>query len=331
MLGGLATFAMALACWILQFVFKAASPIDNTKHALYIIFIFIACMMTMFVNPIGWELQRTWFKLIGSGTLAEHVPEHSPMSLARGGDVAVLGFAVLYLIVLAGAGRPRLTWLIPIPWLIMSVTSIRNGPLFVAVAAVMIAEIWPQTVWYRRLRMSGEMLAIPPTPLTACDLKMMIVPATIVIAGFAIQHFQIPIPIIGSGWARHDPMYVPMDMAPQIRNIPHGSRIYNDPNFGGFLIWHTPGCKIFFDDRFELCGDQFLNDYVNVVYEEPRRFDDWQRQYGFQWAFVHKEKPAALIEHLRQHPDWVIVDEGSTTMLLRFSPRFPTPRTGSTR
>jgi hypothetical protein len=106
-------------------------------------------------------------------------------------------------------------------------------------------------------------------------------------------------------------------MVEAVQSVPPGSRIYNDPNLGGFLIWHAPNRKIFMDDRFELCGDAWLDDYVRVVNDEPQRFDDWQKQYGFEWALIATPEPKALANHLRSHMDWQVVHEGRNALLLR--------------
>ena len=281
MLGGVVTFAMATCVWILT---------RRDRPGMTVLpLIVIACGLAMFVNPIGLELQRTWFRLIGSKTLAMYVEEHSPIKFDRGGDLAVLGFAALYLIILAGAGKPKLLWLIPLAWLALSITSIRNGPLFVALAAVMLADIWPHTVWYRKLLVGGDTLATPTSPLPRVPW---VIPSLAVIAGLFV-----------SGWSRFDPKYVPVDTIEAVRNIPAGERIYNDPNLGGFLIWNAPDCKIFMDDRFELCGDDWLREYV----ENPQ-FDAWQKQYGFRWAFVGNDA-------LADHPQWKLVQRGQTASL----------------
>jgi hypothetical protein len=317
MLGGVATLGLAIGVWIIAFVLKKDSPITSWKIAAILIGIVMACALTMFVNPIGLELQRTWFRLIGSKAMAQHVDEHSPMNLHRGGDLAVLGFAVLYLAALLAAGKPKLIWLIPLAWLALSVQSIRNGPLFVANAAVMLAEIWPHTFWFRRLRASGDTLALEPTPLPQFSMAAWLLPLAIVATGLALQHFRVAVPLIGSDWARFDPNYVPLDMIDAVQAIPPAERIYNDPNLGGFLIWNAPGRKIFMDDRFELCGDQWLNDYVETITEKPQRFLDWQRQYDFHWAMIVPEASPLLDHFIRDSREWQIVREGHTTILYR--------------
>ena len=39
---------------------------------------------------------------------------------------------------------------------------------------------------------------------------------------------------------------------------PPGTRIFCEYAYGGFLIYHAPGYRVFIDDRCELFGDEFL-------------------------------------------------------------------------
>lgn len=318
MLGGIATLGLAGLGWATAFSFKKETPLKSWGDACFVLMIVVVCTGTMFINPIGLELQKTWFRLIGSSTLASHISEHTPLDPSRGGDLAVLGLAVFYFISLLGTlpNKPKHLWFLPLVWFALSMQSIRNGPLFVGVASVILADIWPHTIWFRILRKGGDTLAFEPIPLPAFSFKPWLIPMTIVISGLIIQHFRIMVPLIGHGWARHNLDFVPMDMIDAVQAVPAGSRIYNDPNFGGFLIWYAPNRKIFMDDRFELCGDAWLENYVRVVNEEPQRFDDWQKQYGFQWALIARE-PRALAVHLENHKDWIVVKEGKHALLLQ--------------
>lgn len=309
MLGGVATLALAILGWSVSWLLKLSSPINGINALLKISILFIACMFTMFINPIGIELQKTWFRLIGSKILAEFIPEHSPLDPTRGGDLAVLGFAALYAVIVLGAlPRFRPLWFIPVVWFVLSLQSIRNGPLFVAVAAVLIAEIWPHTFWYRWLRRGGDTLGKETAALPRMNW---LVPIVIILAGLAVCHFRL------ISWARFDPRYIPLDMIDAVKAIPDRERIYNDPNLGGFLIWHAPQVKIFMDDRFELCGDDWLREYVNTISEHPERFESWQQQYDFRWALVMPGATPALDEYLRKQSAWTVAHRGATATLYR--------------
>ena len=112
---------------------------------------------------------RTWQRIVGSKVMAEIVNEHMPLDLAREPDQVVVGFAAFYLLLLLGTlpARPRVTWLIPLVWFVLTLKGIRQGPLFVIIAAVAIADLWPHTVWYRLLKKYGESLTRDPADTAA--------------------------------------------------------------------------------------------------------------------------------------------------------------------
>jgi hypothetical protein len=322
MLGGLFTFGLVLLDWFTSLMRREGRhPTPDWRCFVICLGVFVACCLTMFVNPIGLELQRTWFRLIGSSALAANVDEHKPIDPSRGGDQAVIAFGVLYLVMLAGRRREFAAnpiWLIPLVWLVLSISSIRNGPLFVVTALVVLIDLWPNSSIYHSLRRSGDLLATPQTESRWQPLSM-VLPFTAVAISLFLQANRVSVPVIGHGWGRNDARFIPDDLAARVRNIPPGSRIYNDANFGGFLIGTAPDLKIFMDDRFELCGDDWLRHYVDVVNHRPDGFDVWQRQYGFGWALLATtdapDEPTALQRHVDRHPRWHVVARGRIATL----------------
>ena len=72
--------------------------------------------------------------------------------------------------------------------------------------------------------------------------------------------------------------------------MPPGTRIFNDANLGGYLIYHTPTLKIFMDDRCELYGDDELEYYSDTLGLPPDqlgiRFEEWSNRLHFDRALV---------------------------------------------
>lgn len=328
MLGGLATLGLVGFGWGVLFLAKKDTPLRSWRQVGGLVAIILLCAATMFVNPIGLELQRTWFRIVGSPAMAAHVAEHSPLDLAREGDRAVLFFALFYVAILLGADRRewRVTWLLPMVWFALTFKGIRQGPLFVVVGAIAVADIWPHTVWRRRLMKMGDSLTRDPAVrLPAFGLRGLAVPAVAVGIALVLQAARVAVPVAGSGWAKLESIAMPIDMVDPLqafaRASPPGTPIYNDMNFGGFTIYFAPTLKVFGDDRFELCGDEWLTEYVATVYEHPERFDDWQRRYGFTAALISASDPMEpLEEYLVKSGRWALVARGKTAALYRLPP-----------
>ena len=112
----------------------------------------------------------------------------------------------------------------------------------------------------------------------------------LIAAVLAIQASGVVVPVVGHGWAKLDPKLWPVELAPQLKKVaddnPEGTPIFNDLNFGGYLVYHAPRMRIFIDDRCALYGGQMLAEYENARLSEPEQLEAWRRQYNFRHALV---------------------------------------------
>ena len=87
-----------------------------------------------------------------------------------------------------------------------------------------------------------------------------------------------------------DPTHWPVELLPDLRRVerehPEGARVFNDFLYGGFLIYYTPGLKVFIDDRCELYGDEWLIQFSAANRSHPEQIDRWQEMYDFPYALV---------------------------------------------
>ncbi|AWM38216.1 hypothetical protein GobsT_36710 [Gemmata obscuriglobus] len=323
-LGGTMTLGLAVAGWGLVFlksqVFKSqvpsqgtqlplATPIRSWRTAFLLVAIVAACGLTPFVNPHGMEMIRIWQRIVASKVLPEVVNEHMPLDPSSALGLAVIGLGIFYLVLLAGAlpRAMRVSWLVPLVWLVLSFKGIRQGPLFAVCAGVAIADLWQHTVWHRLLVKHGDGSTAWDTanateaagrrgPLwAACVL-----PVALVATAFTLQVRGVEAPVVGCGWARLDPDFVPSDLTREVTeysaNVPPGTPIFNDANLGGYLIYHAPRLKIFMDDRCELYGDDWIRAYSDALGETPEKlgpvFEGWAERYKFDRAIVLSNPPS---------------------------------------
>ncbi len=300
-LGGTMTLGLAVAGWGLVWLTQGrlslgvTTPIVSWRRALLLVAIVAACGLAPFVNPFGMELLNTWQRIVGSKVLPEVVNEHMPLDPASPLGQTVIGFGVLYLALLAGTlpKCPRVSWLVPLAWLVLSSKGIRQGPLFAITAAVAIADLWPHTVWHRLLVKYGDG-SLAHAPGRRSGWAWAAVPAAVVMFAFTLQVRGIEVPLVGRGWARLDPNFIPVELTDEMQSyaasVPPGTPVFNDANLGGFLIYHTPTLKIFMDDRCELYGDDWIRTYSETLGKPPAElgvvFEGWAGQYGFRRAIV---------------------------------------------
>ncbi len=292
-LGGVMTLGLAVAGWGVLFLLRRESPIHNWRTAWVLVGIVASCALTPFENPFGMEMIHTWERIVGSGVLKEVVNEHKPLDLANAPDQVIFGFGVAYLILFAGTigTRPRVTWLIPLVWFALTFGGIRQGPLFAITAAVVLPAFWPHTVWCRLLRRYGDsLIQDPPVEDAGSGWRPYALPAVAVVGALLLQVFGVAVPVVGRGWARLDPAYSPLPLTDTLKEYARtagpDARIYNDANLGGYLIYHVPELKIFMDDRFELYGDAWTRDYVDMIWYHPERIEEFVDRYGLELALI---------------------------------------------
>ena len=318
-LGGVLTMGMAVAGWIAVSLFRKTS--GRWRTAIVLSGLVLACGLTPFVNPFGLEMINTWRKIVGSNAMKELVSEHQPLSLQTTSGQAVVGYVVFYLFALLGTlpKWPRITWLLPLVWFVLSLKGIRQGPLFTAIAVVALADLWPHTVWHRLLKRYGDSLAREMEP-TRRPWTWAAVCAVLVGGAIGLQLGKVQVPVVGHGWARLDPNAIPTELTVAINSHPSTAPIFNDANLGGYMIYHAPQRAVFMDDRFELYGDDWIRAYADVIYDHPEKFAEWTQQYGFELALISiypGEHRLPLEVWLRNSPDWEVLKECNSAVLLK--------------
>jgi hypothetical protein len=284
------------------------TPIKDWRTAFLLVAIVIACGLTPFVNPHGMEMIRIWQRIVGSKVLPEVVNEHMPLDPTSPLGLTVIALGAFYIVLLAGTlpKVPRVSWLIPLVWFVLSFKGIRQGPLFAVCAGVAIADLWKHTLWHRLLVKYGDgSTAWDADNVAEAEKRTgplwigLAVPALAVALALVLEVKRVEVPVIGSGWARLDSDFIPSDMTREVTDyaahVPPGTPIFNDANLGGYLIYHTPNLKIFMDDRCELYGDDWIKCYSDTLGLPPEElgpvFETWAATYKFERAIVMTNPP----------------------------------------
>jgi len=317
-LGGLATFALAAAGWTAMRLLKRESPVAGWRDLGHLILIWLACATVCFANPYFHRLPWSWIEIYQMSSLPSIIKEHSSVDLHEWAGLTIVGFGVLYVLLLltVPVRQFRFVWLLPVVWFALACLRVRHAPLFAVAALVGIADFFPMTrVAASLVRRKSDLF----DPARAEDEPQSLgeasrpfaIPAALVLIALLIQVVGLAVPVLGRGWAVLDSRLWPVELLPELRahqyDRPRGTRIFNEYAYGGFLIYHTPGYKVFIDDRCELFGDAFLTEFVGARFDVKEGFYDhpgeplaeWQARYatfdlalvasgeGFDIAFAH--------------------------------------------
>ncbi len=285
------------------------------RQAILLVVLTVACGVTALVNPYGLGLPRTWLEIMGSPVIPRIIQEHAPLDLRSPDGWLILFLGMVYAAAVASVRSrwPRVTWLLPLVWFYETLTRVRHAPLFSIAVALALAEMLPYTRWAAWLARPGRDWFHFPSggrqPERRLGWGPAVLPLAVVLATAVLQGAGVRAPILGRGWVQLDPQHWPIELLPELRQAEHehpeGARIFNDYLFGGFLIYYTPGLKVFIDDRCELYGDEWLTRFSEAMRQDPGRIDGWLEAYDFPYALV--ATGSAFDRHLGKSAEWSVV------------------------
>jgi hypothetical protein len=324
-LGGLATMGVSLFGWCVFRLFGLSSPIASARQAALFALLILACGLTAFANPYGLGLPRMWLEIMRSPVVARLIEEHARLDIRGPAAWLILMLALIYVAAVASLRpwRPRFIWLVPFFWLLQTLLRVRHSPLFAITASLALAEMLPHTRLAAVLARPGrELFQFRDAEVEerqVFDWRPAIVPLLVILVAFSLQASGRVAPVLGSGWVRLDPEHWPVELLPELRDLerrrPDGERIFNDFLYGGFLIYYTPGLKVFIDDRCELYGDARLIELFEASTRTPSKIEEWAREYEIPYALV--ATGSSFDHHLEHSPEWAVLKRTTTASLYR--------------
>jgi hypothetical protein len=327
MLGGLTTFGLAGAGWVVWRALKWPSPLKNWKDVFALAAVGITCGLTAFASPYGADMPKTWLLIMNMPHLPDLIVEHSRFDFTDPKGWPLLALAGVYLVLLASTlpTRPRVAWLLPLFWLVQAVLRVRHGSLFAVVATVAVIDLWPHTLFARRLAIKRPDVYTPPaTPAGRVFPAVLLTAVVCVAVSVGCQWLGVKAPLVGHGTAKLDPTLWPTELLDDIRKLEPAAgepnRIFCEYGYGGYLIYHAPGYKVFVDDRCEVFGDDWLLEFVKADGEgTAEAMAEWQQQYGkFAFALTTTtDRDAGYDWYFRTSDEWECVKKTQTASLYR--------------
>ena len=103
----------------------------------------------------------------------------------------------------------------------------------------------------------------------------------------------------------------PFEAVDILRNTEEPGRIFNEYNWGGYLIWHLRDYQIFVDGRTDLFGDEIIGVWTHIMNASPgweEKLNSWEVDY----LLVSSDWPLRLV----LDDSWeVIYSEGNTLLV----------------
>ncbi len=298
-LGGIGTLCIAFVGWVIVWKLGRPSPLKTWRDVRLLAIVAGGCALSTLVGPYGADMVKTWRVIMDAPELREIIAEHRPLDMTAPYAWPVLALAVLYLFVLYGVKRSavRVSWLLPLVWLLLAFSRCRHVSLFAVVTLVTITAMWKHTRWALWLAAYRPDMYQPGSAESRPWWAHVWLPALAVLLSLTLQVARVPVPLIGSGWATHDPEQWPVDVLDVLKEHEpkpgEPNHLFNGGYIdGGFVIYHAPGYEVFVDDRCEVFGGPWLVDFVHKSIEPGNAIDEWQTKYGrFDFALTRTGTP----------------------------------------
>lgn len=319
-LGGIGSLGLVAAGWVGAWLLGKPSPIRSRRDLAVVAAVTVGAVLSVVVGPYGVNLPRAWLRTLGL-PLAGLIQEHAPLEFASAAGVAVVALMLAYAALLAGAfpAWPRVVWLLPAVWLVLGIHRVRNAPLLAIVAALAIADMLRGSrigeVLHRRGWVCGD-----SGPSARSSGRWTTAAWAALLLGVLVQVAGFEAPLVGRGWVKLDQRRWPVELIPEIRRInaasPEGTRIFNDLDFGGLLIYYAPRLRSFIDDRCALYGRDLLAQYDALRNREPAAIEEWRAKYGFRYALI--ETGGLLDRHLASCGAWKPLGRSPVAVLYEY-------------
>lgn len=266
-LAGYGTAGIAVVGWLALRAIGWPTPVQSRFDALHLAAWLAAVGGTVLVNPYGFDLPRVWLHILDMPELKSIISEHRPIDPGEPSAWAFFLLFAAYLVALAGLReKPRMTWLLPLVWFALGCDRVRHTSLFAVVAAAAIADLFPRTVWAKKLAIRPDLYRFPepdrdPPAVGPWGVALI---ASLVLGLLASTHFARD---FDPRWVRFDEEVWPMPLIADLHRESAGRdgvAIFNEYALGGFLIHFAPEYRPFVDDRCEVYGGRWLVDYVDA-------------------------------------------------------------------
>jgi hypothetical protein len=261
----------------------------------------LACLFISLINPYGLDILIYPFQLISQKLIMDHMAEFQSPNFHHLFLLPSMYFFLL-MILMIGILKKNLNVieiLLIILFTNMALFSQRFIPfLCVVVAPILVRNaewIFNQTknrfvdVLQRR---SGGIRS-----MDACASGYLWLVVGILIMTFAVATDRLN--------HKFDESRKPVDAVNFLRKVPIKGNMFNDDEFGDYIIYSAyPQYKVFIDSRVDMYGLEQFKDYLNVIYFKP----GWEtvvEKYHIDWAILSSD--SILARYLMERNDWRLI------------------------
>ena len=273
-----------------------------------------ACSAVTLINPYGIELHGHILSYLRSDWIRNHVQEFMAPSFRNEGELQFEALLIAGILLAGWLLRKRdITACLWILFLGHSaLTSLRHAPLYVSVAAPLVAAeatlLWSQWARGKAKQSLAVIMDQIGQDLTPSFRRMTIWPVVLLVILMALP---------GVAWPTDFAAEIfPVRLIQQQQQTLGSGRLLTTDQWGDYLIFHyAPKLKVFIDGRSDFYGSEFGDDYFRLM----QGAWDWNRilrKYRFEVALLPLAWPLGSL--LKQDPEWrLVANDGQALLFIR--------------
>lgn len=320
-------YLIGIVTIVLFIALAALSPIQD-KEPLYqrtrpLLITLLLCVVASAINPYFVQLWLFPLHLMGMPYIHQ-ISEWLPPDFADPIVKLYAAYVGIYLIVAMlylHRHRSDLTGLIPLPFILASLSSNRHIPFAVLSMTPLLAwqakGLWQAVAatspaWLERLR--GRLSRGKPLGRMEFQLNWALAILFTVTAAILYPYYhRIDTPIRNQ--------VLPVKATDFLQRTGIEGRMLNTYRYGGYLLYRLyPAQRVFIDIRADMYGPKLMGDYETLFFARP----GWQRlmeDYGIDYVIFNRFTP--LAQALEKSPWFALVYRDANTIIaLRRRPRF---------
>ena len=233
----------------------------------------IAALAASCITPYGWEALLASRRILSLGAALAVIGEWRPANFGKAGPLEISVLAAFAFALWRGITLPPMRIVLVLGFVYMALGHIRNAEVLALLAPLVLAKPLGEQLG------RDEEAASAPNRLILAGIALCLIAGTIVVASIR--------------------QYTPSERAAPIAAVDalkklHVSRVFNDYDFGGYLIWR--GVPTFIDGRTELFGEKLMVDHNDASgLARPDNLFRLLKDYNIDATFMRTESAATKL------------------------------------
>lgn len=305
---GFLVWGAYLAGWLMDYSFTRSASFEILKRlAMVGLLSFLATM----INPSGIGVWGNVFGHVGDNVLMNVQVDWQSPNFHNFNTWPFFLLVALTLFVFSKREQPLSggqTFLL-MGMLMLGLYSVRNIPFFVIVCVPVIgasAQFIFQSVLFQKMEQTLHLIQASLRGSLSSILTV------VVVIGLLVSGQKLDAEKLGNTF---NPNLFPIHAVDWLSEHPQSGNVFNEFTWGGYILFRLwPEQRVFIDGQTDFYGPGLVKDYLTILSAK----DDWQsvlETYRIDWVLLPSD--SSLVKVLKLNPDWHILYEDETCVILR--------------